>query len=99
MAIQSSRRCLFSAFDPLIVRIQCEWRTKVYVANARACRGVRLGANLATGHLAKTFAFFGPLIPVDMARGQAKSNIKNNGRQTPVLKDQCEVFGVCIPEV
>ena len=29
-----------------------------------------------------------PFIPVDMARSQAKSNIKNKRRQLPVLKDQ-----------
>ena len=32
-----------------------------------------------------------PSILVDMARGQAKSNNKNKGRQLPVLKDQGEV--------
>lgn len=39
------------------------------------------------------------LIPIDMARGQAKPNIKNNLRQPPILKDQGEVFGVRTPRV
>ena len=32
-------------------------------------------------------------IPFDITRGQAKSNIKNKGRQPPVLKDQGECSG------
>jgi len=37
------------------------------------------------------------LIPVDMARGQAKSNIKKNGRQPSILKDQGEVLAMHAP--
>ena len=36
------------------------------------------------------------LIPIDMARGQAKSNIHNNLPQPPVPKDQGEVYRVRI---
>ena len=39
-----------------------------------------------------------PLIPVDMAHGQAKSKIKNNGRQPPVLKDQVKYSGFVYQE-
>ena len=35
-----------------------------------------------------------PFIPVDMARGQAKPNIKNSRRQPSISKGQGEVFGV-----
>ncbi len=35
-----------------------------------------------------------PVIPVDMAGGQAESNIKKNGRQPLILKDQGEVLRV-----
>lgn len=34
------------------------------------------------------------LIPINMARGQAKSNIKNDRRLPPEPKDQGEVFGI-----
>lgn len=37
-----------------------------------------------------------PLVAVDMARSQAKSKIKKNWRQLPVLKDQGGVLGVHI---
>ena len=35
-----------------------------------------------------------PLVVVDMVRSQAKSKIKKNRRQPPVLKDQGGVLGV-----
>ena len=74
----------------------------------RICRVVGLGANIARGILPRlsrslaTPLYEGiscPLIPVDMACGQAKSNIKNTGRQPSVLKDQGEMFEVCISGV
>jgi len=34
-----------------------------------------------------------PVIPVEMAGGQVKSNTKKNGRQPLILKDQGEVLG------
>jgi len=47
-----------------------------------------LGCFITSGYIN-----FYPLIPIDMAYGQAKSNINPNGRQRPVLRDRGGVLG------